>query len=308
MHCDDVSVHVEHLLERHEGSAFLELGRIELEGDLDGSLRAFRSELGGGGHGVAIGVLEGKTCLLVHDGAVGGVGLACDEPPVLDGIHDGDRPALDHVVAIGCVDECGPDLDDRDGLPFILDVLVHREDGSFGIEQLLEHHQSVPAEVGRVEGELDYLGAFGGLRCEPDGRGHIGGEKPLAASQRLARLGVHERRLERVGLARGQSLEGNLVCDYHLGARHELVAVRGVGRRGADVDKVQRLPLVLDVGMNCHLDAVLDQALESHDILAREQARVEGELDVDRAVRVVGRELLGGGHGVALRVEQGLAG
>ena len=47
MYRDDVPVHVEHLLERHEGGALLELGSIELEGDLYGSLRTFRHELRG---------------------------------------------------------------------------------------------------------------------------------------------------------------------------------------------------------------------------------------------------------------------
>ena len=71
---------------------------------------------------------------------------------------------------------------------------------------------------------------------------------------------------------------------------------------------MDRLALVLDICVDCYLDAILHEALEGHDVLAREQARVEGELDVHRPVRVVRRELLGGGHGIALGVEQRLAG
>lgn len=134
------------------------------------------------------------------------------------------------------------------------------------------------AEVGRVEGELYGLGSLGSFRRELGGRGHIGCEKPLAGSQRLARLGIHQRRLERVAITRGQAFEGDLVGDDDLGARHELVAVCSVRCRGADVDEVHRLPLVLDVCVDGHLDPVLDEALEGHDVLAREQARVEGEL------------------------------
>lgn len=33
---------------------------------------------------------------------------------------------------------------------------------------------------------------------ELDGRGHVSREKPRAAFQRLARLGIHQRRLERI--------------------------------------------------------------------------------------------------------------
>ena len=70
---------------------------------------------------------------------------------------------------------------------------------------------------------------------------------------------------------------------------------------------MDRLALVLDICVDCYLDAILHEALEGHDVLAREQARVEGELDVHRPVRVVRRELLGGGHGAAFGVEQRLA-
>ena len=55
------------------------------------------------------------------------------------------------MVAVGGVDERGADLDDRDGLALVLDILVHREDGAFGVEQLLEHHQAVTAEAGGIE-------------------------------------------------------------------------------------------------------------------------------------------------------------
>ena len=45
---------------------------------------------------------------------------------------------------------------------------------------------------------------------------------------------------------------------------------------------MDRLALVLDICVDCYLDAILHEALEGHDVLAREQARVEGELDVHR--------------------------
>ena len=50
----------------------------------------------------------------------------------------------------------------------------------------------------------------------------------------------------------------------------QLVAVGLVGGGGADVQEVDGLVLVADVGVDGDLDALAEEGLESHNVLARE--------------------------------------
>lgn len=78
---DDVALGIEAALEGHEGRSLLEMGRVELEGDLHNALGRLGGELGGGGHGVASGVDQRLAGRLVDERTVCGVGFARDEAP-----------------------------------------------------------------------------------------------------------------------------------------------------------------------------------------------------------------------------------
>lgn len=78
-----------------------------------------------------------------------------------------------------------------------------------------------------------------------------------------------------------------------------MVAVCGVRGHRADLGgglDLHGLPLVVDVGMDGDLDALVQQALESHDLLSGEGRGVERELHFDRAEGGYGRELPPGCH------------
>ena len=279
------------------------MGRVELEGDLHSALGRLGGELGGGGHGVAASVDQRLAGRLVDERAVRGVGFAGDEALVLHGVDELDLAAGDDLVAVLGVGELRAYLDDGDGLPLVGKVLVGCELHAGG-EELLEHHDALTAEAGAVERELhrlDAVGFVGGERCGS-------GDLLAADGHGIAGLGVHQRGLKRVLGAGGQSLVCDLVDDGDAGAGDEFVAVRLVGRRGADAHEANGLPLVVDVGMGRHLHAARCQGLEGHDVLARQQAPVEGELKLHLAGALLGLEGLARGHGVAVGVGERLAG
>ena len=300
---DDVALGIEAALEGHEGRPLLEMGRVELEGDLHNALGRLGGELGGGGHGVAAGVDQRLAGRLVDERTVCGVGFARDEALVLHGVDELDLAAGDDLVAVFGVGELRAYLDDGDGLPLVGKVLVCCELHAGG-EELLEHHDALTAQAGAVEGELhrlDAIGFVGGERC---GSGNL-----LAIDGHgIAGLGIHQRGLERVLDAGGQPLVCDLVDDGDFGTGDEFVAVRFVGRRGADAHEANGLPLIVDVGMGRHLHAARRQGFEGHDVLARQQAPVEGELKLHLAGALLGPEGLARGHGVAVDADERLAG
>ena len=86
-----------------------------------------------------------------------------------------------------------------------------------------------------------------------------------------------------------------------------MVAVGLVGGSGVDVDEVDGLALVGDVGVGGHRDAVAGNVLEGDDRAAVELGGVECELDLNGAVGCLGRERRGGRHVVAIGVLDGAA-
>ena len=60
--------------------------------------------------------------------------------------------------------------------------------------------------------------------------------------------------------------------------------------------------------MGRHLHAARRQGFEGHDVLARQQAPVEGELKLHLAGALLGPEGLARGHGVAVDADERLAG
>ena len=148
---------------------------------------------------------------------------------------------------------------------------------------------------------LDAVGFVGSERCGA-------GDLLAADGHGIAGLGVHQRGLERALDAGDQPLVCDLVDDGDVGAGDELVAVRLIGRRGADTHEANGLPLVVEVGMGRHLHAARCQGLEGHDVLSRQQAPVEGELKLHLARAPLGLEGLARGHDVAVGVDERLAG
>ena len=162
----------------------------------------------------------------------------------------------------------------------------------------------MPRELRGVEGELHRRLAVRGL-----GRDLCRGADGVAvgARHRLAGRLVHEGAHQLVGLAGQQVLVGDRVRDGHgvVGERH-VRARLGVGRRGSDLGDVDRLVLVLDVGVDRHLDAVLEQALERDDGHVVYVVHLERELHLHGAGAGLGLEGGAGSGRVAVRVEQGL--
>lgn len=228
--------------------------------------------------------------------------LAGDEPLVGD--HVGDGEGLGRRRLVGPAGRGGgADLGQRDRLARVLDVGVLGDLGLAEVEAL-EHDHIVPRELRGVEGELHRRLAVRGLWHDLGG-GADG--VPVGARHRLAGRLVHEGANQLVGLAGQQVLVGDRVRDGHgvVGERH-VRARLGVGSGGADLGDVDRLVLVLDVGVDRHLDAVLEQALERDDGHVVDVVHLERELHLHGAGAGLGLEGGAGRGGVAVRVEQGL--
>ena len=73
------------------------------------------------------------------------------------------------------------------------------------------------------------------------------------------------------------------------------------------LDELDGLRGIIDVGVGRDLDAVLVEGLEGHDLLVLKPRRVEGELKLDGAVGLVGREA-GGRFHLLVAHHEGFAG
>ena len=173
------------------------------------------------------------------------------------------------------VSELGADLGHGHGLALVGRILVGCE-LDVCREKLLEDYQALAAKAGAVEGDLHCLGAIGLIRGEGSAAGHLPLYQAVLDHDGLPGLGVDQGRLKRVLGAGDEALVGHLVDHGDLGSGHQLVAVGLVGGGGADVEEVHGLVLVIDIGMHGDLDAVGGHGLEGDDVLAREQAGVEG--------------------------------
>ena len=153
------------------------------------------------------------------------------------------------MVAVGCINQGGADLDDGHGLATVGGILMGSE-LHIGCEELLIHDKALSAEVGPVKRELDQLGAVGLLGGEGGGAGNLFLDQAVLDHDGLTGLRVDQDSLELVLGAGNEALVGHLVDDGDLGSGHQLVAVRLVGCGGMDVEEVHGLALVCDVGVD----------------------------------------------------------
>ena len=162
-------------------------------------------------------------------------------------------------------------------LVHVVDVVV-LEDGLAVAVQRLEDNDVGVLEAGAVELEGHGLEA---VRL-------LGGELYLflhrvpADRHRSGRCLVHHDALDDIAITGHESCVEHLVLDANGGVgRNLVVAVGRIGRDGADLGvglHLHSLPLVVDVRVRRHLDALMLKALEGDDLLARERGCVEGEL------------------------------
>ncbi len=219
MDCDHVAVDIEAVLECHQLNAFLDLGGIELEGDVNGSAWLVGGELRRCGHRFAVGVLQRQAGGLDHQRAVGGVSLARDKALVLDGVGQLHLAGDDDVVAVAGIDEGGADLDDGHGLALVGRILVGGELDIRG-EELLVDHEALAAKAGAVEGDLHDMGSVGFLGNEGRRAGHLLLGEAFAHGHGLAGLGIDQGCHKRVLGAGDEALVGNLVDHGDLGSGH----------------------------------------------------------------------------------------
>ena len=299
-------------LERDELVGCLVGAGVERELDVHVAFLVLGREFLLGGDGVAVGVDDRLSGLLVHERAGDLVGLAGGHALVMDGVDHRDVGLADDVlVAVELVD-CGRlelRLGDIDGLVHIVKV---RMDGKLGtlVEQRLESDELVALGQSagiEVENNLDV--AFAALGRELGlGRDDVA----CIVGQCLAGGLVHERACDLVGLAWRDILIVDLVLDSHVGlASDALVAIENIGRRRLELglDDGDRLVDILEVGVHDELLALIGQRLEDDQGVALLiRSAVKREKQVNVALGFLRRELKHRGDGIAVLVLDRLSG
>ena len=201
----------------------------------------------------------------------------------------------------------GVQVDDVDGLAFVGDIGVHR-DAMLAFVQVLEGHDLLAGEDRGVELEGDGHVAIG----------RIGGEGGIslddvavliddhaAVDDVAVGVGIRQMQLaeDLVFLTGGQALVSHLVVEDGLLRGLSLVyAGDAVGSGSVDLNDVDRLAFIGNVGMTRDVDAVTGQGFEGDDALARKRRCVERERERNRARAFLRRESDLSGYGVAVGV------
>ena len=290
---DELAGHVE-LLGDDACGGIRDAGAVEGEGHLGLAGGQLRRELGGGRHGVALGVFDDLAGILVFESAADLVLHAGGDALVGNLVDDGGAGhGHDVLVAVEAVGGgCGElGHDGGHALAGVVLVLVRREQVVAHVE-LLEHDQLAGrVEARGVELQRDLGRAARGGRLEGRAPGH---EMALGVFDRLAGVCVVQLGRKRVLIAGGQSRIAHRVDD--LGAGHgddHLVAVQPVGRGGADLGRQhgQRLGLVVEVGVRGQKAAArVVERLAGHDGAPAELRGVNGRGCLHRLGGRVGRE------------------
>ncbi|MEE6288789.1 AAA family ATPase [Georgenia sp. MJ173] len=179
-------------------------------------------------------------------------------------------------------------LVDDDRLAHLVEVGVRGQQHLTG----LDGAGGGPVGALEVEPLEDYEGRAGvaGRHLEVDrhhARGRLRDELGLAGDPgRLTRRVVHHVAAQRVPVADPQAGVGDVVAKRGATGGEDLVEVEQVVRVGLDRGPVDRLSLVVDVGVGRHRAAVGGQVLEHDDDLPVEQAGrdLEGQLDRTRGL------------------------
>ena len=167
-------------------------------------------------------------------------------------------------------------------------VLYGNED--IVVIDLLECDHGYIVDVCRVDNELDINSTFGRFGCECLGY-RIG--VALGILEFLACLLVHEYAHYCVFLTGNEILIGNSVnklCRFTVSC-HMFLGL-GINESCLDLGNIYGLFFVIDVSMDCDLNALVLQGLESNDSNTGENGRVKGELDINSAGSLCGLECL----------------
>ena len=286
-------VHVAFARELLEGDdrASREVGAVEPERDDRRSARLLGREPRCRGDLLALRVRDSLAGLAVHEGAGELVLLPEHEVLVLDGVRDGHVVGRRVVGAVLRVRRGGADLREQDRLPLVVDVGMrgHRLPA---LAELLERHDGVAGEPGRVELEGD----LGLARGELGGELRRGGDGlAILAGHGLAGLAVHEGSRELVLLPGLEVLVLHLVRERDApgGLGQVLPSLAGEGRgdaralvvvHGAELDGPR-------VARDRYSHADEPQALvgRAAELLDRIRVVGQGALGVVRRRRLAGR-------------------
>ena len=256
---------------------------IEGEGNFHGAVRGSRAEGLLADDLITAAVCRGEAGGLVHQLALGRVGVSGCQILVCDGVRQRDRTGAENdLLSPVSGERCG-DIRNSEALAGIVHVLVFGDLHAVA-EQGFEHDGRDPLKALCVERDRDFDAAEGIVRGEG---GLFLDRVATSVLERVAGVFIDQSGLQDISNARDQVLILNRVDDRGGIRRDQLLFTGRAGSGRADRREVDRLVGVVEVVADIHDLGALVQRDKGNDRLSGKPGSVKGELKIEAAGGIV---------------------